>query len=478
MSLKVLELFGGIGACSKALERLEIDYEIVDYVEIDKYAVKSFNAIHNTNFEPQDICGWDKDIKVDLLMHGSPCQDFSLSGLQKSGDKGSGTRSSLMWETVRIVEKLKPKYVIWENVKNLLSKKHRHNFDTYLETMKELGYTNYYQVLNAKDYGIPQNRERVFTISILGNNDYDFPKKQSEPNLQDFLEQDVNIKTKPMCKKVFDVEYEQIISSDKEIYQCNVSSGFQDCKVGIKVSPTIRAGNNCTHILQRFEFPSKQELKLKLKDMLEDEVDEKYYLSEKMIKYISATGTANFKNPDCKIDLDIARPLTTDQNKRAGTTNYLCDDLPNNYDLNNNIKSVYSELEKQLFTEDGNIKRYINSNIVDEFKEGQMATTSFPNGYGHGPRTHNESICLNCIDKPSVKQNLRIRKLIPKECWRLMGFDDEDFEKASKVNSNAQLYKQAGNSIVVNVLEAILTNLLLEPNNGELKGQMSIYDLN
>ena len=361
-------------------------------------------------------------------MHGSPCQDFSLAGKQAGGDKDSGTRSSLMYETLRIVENLKSKYVIWENVKNLLSKKHRHNFDSYLKKMEELGYTNYYQVLNAKNYGIPQNRERVFTISI---------------------------------KKDIDKGY---------------------------------------------KFPPKQELKLKLKDMLEDEVDEKYYLSDKMIQYISTTGTANFKNPDSKINLDVARPLTTNQNKRAGTTNYLSDDLPDNYNLSilikNNtkkgyleayegdgvytvtsnkrgtvqhdtiqtittrqdlgvvVKSVYSDLEKQLFTEDGNIKRYINSDIIDEFKEGQMATTSFPNGYGHGPRTHDESICLNCIDKPSVKQNLRIRKLTPKECWRLMGFDDADFERAAQVNSNTQLYKQAGNSIVVNVLEAILINLL------------------
>ena len=283
--LRVLELFAGVGACSKALERLNIPHEIVDAVEIDKYAIKSFNAIHGTNFEPQDICEWDKDIEVDLVMHGSPCQDFSLAGKQAGGDKDSGTRSSLMYETIRIVEKLKPKYVIWENVKNLLSKKHRHNFDAYLETMEQLGYTNYYQVLNAKDYGIPQNRERVFTISILGNEKYEFPNKQDEKNLQDFLEKDTNIKTKPMCEKAFNKEYEQIITSDKNIYQCNVSSGYQDCQVGIKVSPTIRAGNNCTHILQRFEFPPKQELELKLKDMLEDEVDEKYYLSDKMINF-------------------------------------------------------------------------------------------------------------------------------------------------------------------------------------------------
>jgi len=260
--IRILELFGGIGACSKALERLGIDYEIADYVEIDKYAVKSFNAIHNTNFEPQDICKWDKDIEVDLIMHGSPCQDFSLSGLNKGGDKDSGTRSSLMYETIRIVEKLKPKYVIWENVKNLLSKKHIHNFNAYLETMDSLGYANYYQVLNSKNYGIPQHRERIFTISIR---------------------KDIN---------------------------------------------------------KTFIFPQPQELKLKLKDMLEDNVDEKYYLSEKMIKYISATGTANFKNPDCKINLDVARPLTTDPNKRAGTTNYICNELPDNYDLSILVKNA------------------------------------------------------------------------------------------------------------------------------------------
>lgn len=207
--LIILELFGGIGACSKAFERLNIPYEIADYVEIDKYAVKSFNAIHNTNFEPQDIREWDKDIEVDLIMHGSPCQDFSLAGKGAGGDKDSGTRSSLMYETIRIVEKLKPKYVIWENVKNLLSKKHIHNFNAYLEIMEQLGYTNYYQVLNAKDYGIPQNRERVFTISIR---------------------KDIN---------------------------------------------------------KTFTFPPKQELKLKLKDMLEDEVDERYYLSEKMINFFT-----------------------------------------------------------------------------------------------------------------------------------------------------------------------------------------------
>ena len=293
--LRILELFGGIGACSKALERLGIDYEIADYVEIDKYAVKSFNAMHNTNFEPQDICEWDKNIEVDLIMHGSPCQDFSVAGKQAGGDKDSGTRSSLMYETIRIAEKLKPKYVIWENVKNLLGKTHRHNFDAYLEAMEQLGYTNYYQVINAKDYGIPQNRERVFTISILGKENY--------------------------------------------------------------------------------EFPPKQELKLKLKDMLEDEVDEKYYLSDVQIK-------------------------------RIETTTY-------------NVGKT--RIQKKEWC---------------------------------------DTLCARDWKDPKCVEVNRIRKLTPKECWRLMGFDDEDFEKASQVNSNTQLYRQAGNSIVVNVLEAILEKLL------------------
>ena len=434
--LKILELFGGIGACSKALERLGIDYEIVDYVEIDKYAVKSFNAIHNTNFEPQDICEWNKDVEVDLIMHGSPCQDFSLAGKQAGGDKDSGTRSSLMYETIRIVEKLRPKYVIWENVKNLLSKKHRHNFDAYLETMESLGYTNYYQVLNAKDYGIPQNRERVFTVSILSNENYKFPKgKKLEKLPIDLIEENAD--------KKYDLTEKNIKHYQREFGSKGKELNLYEPIPTLTASMGTGGGN-----IPYFVFPSKQELKLKLKNMLEDEVDEKYYLSDKMIKYISAIGTANFKNPDCKINLDIARPLTTDQNKRAGTTNYLSDDLPDNYDLtgSGNVPLI-DKIRDNKFDSEENIEF---PKILDDRDKGwgikisDVCPTQRANRSG-----------IKCIEK-----DLRIRKLTPKECWRLMGFDDEDFEKAEKVNSNTQLYKQAGNSIVVNVLEAIFKNLL------------------
>ena len=136
--IKVIELFGGIGACSRALDELGIDFEVVDYVEIDEYAVKSYNAINGTKFKPQDITKWDKNIEADLIMHGSPCQDFSNAGLGLGGDEGSGTRSSLMYETIRIVKKIKPKYIVWENVKGLLSKDNIHNFNKYIETMEKL----------------------------------------------------------------------------------------------------------------------------------------------------------------------------------------------------------------------------------------------------------------------------------------------------------------------------------------------------
>lgn len=197
--LRVLELFAGIGACSKALERLKIPHTIVDAVEIDKFAIKSFNAIHGTNFEPQDITAWDKDVKVDLIMHGSPCQDFSVAGKGAGGDKNSGTRSSLMWETLRIVEKLRPHIVIWENVKNLLSKKHRHNYEAYLNYMSGLGYDSTSKVLNAKDFGVPQNRERVFTISVLWGNElglqFAWPQPiELEKTLGDILEDNVDEK--------------------------------------------------------------------------------------------------------------------------------------------------------------------------------------------------------------------------------------------------------------------------------------------
>lgn len=388
--LRVLELFSGIGACSKALTNLGIDHEIVDAIEIDKYAVASFNAIHGTDFKPQDITTWDKDIQCDLIMHGSPCQDFSVAGKNAGGDKGSGTRSSLMYETLRIVEKLKPKYVIWENVKNLLSAKHRHNFDAYLERITELGYVNYYQVLNAKDYGVPQNRERVFTVSIR-----------------------------------LDVPY-----------------------------------------CWTFEFPEPVPLEKNLKDVLEKEVDEKYYLSDdkaKTLKFsdisktIRSGGRGSLDRHSWDIvkvgDLDLKGQ---DQIKRVYDPEGISPTLSTMQGGNRQPKVMTVASRGRGENNEQHLeprKDGVTNTITSVQKDNYVAIkTANKTGY--------ESKTLPTSDSQGVMDDYRIRKLTPLECWRLMGFDDADFEKAEKVNSNTQLYKQAGNSIVVNVLEAILKELL------------------
>ena len=339
--LKVLELFAGIGACSQALTNLNIPHEIVDAVEIDEYAVRSFNAIHHTNFEPQDITKWDKQVQCDLIMHGSPCQDFSVCGKGLGGDKGSNTRSSLMYETVRIVGKLRPKYVIWENVKNLLSKAHKHNFDAYLSAMEALGYTNYYKVLNAKDFGVPQNRERVFTISIRDD------------------------------------------------------------------------------IKQTFEFPEPVPLERSLMDILDDEVEERFYLSDKQLDGVE------FKNPDVAFCIDA------------------------NYHKGTNVKQYLEKHRRQIIRVGGIYDRngatHQAGSVYDP--RGIVGTLSTMQGGNQ---------------EPIVKLD-RVRRLTPLECWRLMGFPDDAFSRAKATGvSNTQLYKQAGNSIVVAVLQAILEKLLCQ----------------
>ncbi len=192
--LQILELFGGIGAPRKALINLGIPVKAIDYVEIDEKAVKSYNSIFSKDLEykTQSVVGYT--LKPDILVHGSPCQDFSIAGKQKGADEGSETRSSLMWETINIIKQMgvwKPRVVIWENVKNVLSKHMIHNFNRYLREMESLGYNNSFEILNSYEFGLPQKRERVFTISILGGEKFDFSKlrRREVVAIKEFLEQ-------------------------------------------------------------------------------------------------------------------------------------------------------------------------------------------------------------------------------------------------------------------------------------------------
>ena len=191
--VQILELFGGIGAPRCAMRNIGIPVKSIDYVEIDEKAVRSYNAMFagEVAYQPQDVRGWN--LTPDVLFHGSPCQDFSIAGHQKGADPDSGTRSSLMWETLRIIRNLgewKPRVVIWENVPNVLSKHMRHNFEKYLEAMRHMGYRNACDTLNAMDFGLPQNRRRVFTVSILDSKPFDFSTLAKRPMrpISEFLE--------------------------------------------------------------------------------------------------------------------------------------------------------------------------------------------------------------------------------------------------------------------------------------------------
>lgn len=203
--IKYLSLFSGIGAFEKALQRLEIPYELIGYCEIDKYASKAYSLLHNVpesmNFG--DITQLDETQlpdDIDLITYGFPCQDISLAGQQKGllNDDGTKTRSGLFFDALRIIEHTQPQIAIAENVKNLTSQKFSEQFDTVLSSLENVGYNNYWKVLNAKDYEVPQNRERVFIISIRKDIDtgvFEFPDPVPlKKCLKDLLEDSVDKK--------------------------------------------------------------------------------------------------------------------------------------------------------------------------------------------------------------------------------------------------------------------------------------------
>lgn len=361
--LKVFEAFAGYGSQRMALKNIGIPYDVVGISEIVQDVILSYAAIHTDflekrvnidNYVPNDKeyminylekCNVPLDYKTfenkarklntsrlkdmylanvlsnnygdisrinpddlpdfDLFTYSFPCQDISVAGYQHGLDQSSGTRSSLLWECCKIIEKKKPRYLMMENVKNLIGKNHKDNFDKFLLYLEHLGYKNFWSVLNAKDYGIPQNRERVFCISIL----------------------------------------------DTEAI---------------------------------FYFPAKKELKSSMYDYLEADVPDTLYLNNNQI----------VNEPICQ---KIAYCI--DSNYWKGST-------------------LHSFLEKH---------------------RRQLVT-----------------------DKKNSNGTYTPRKLSPKEAWRLMGVSDNDYEKAASVNSKVNLYRQAGNSIVVPVLEGIFSQLFIE----------------
>jgi DNA (cytosine-5)-methyltransferase 1 len=361
-NLKVGTFFSGIGSPEKALGNIGIDYDLQFFSEIDKYAIKAYCAIHD---ESEDKCvGSISDLKgidlpyADLWFGGFPCQDISLAGKGRGFSIESESRSSLGWEMIRLIREVekKPKYIVFENVAAIFNEKHRPILNIFKRDLEDLGYTLYNDLLNAKNYGIPQNRNRYFLVAILGKYNYKFPK------------------------------------------------------------------------------PIK--LEFRLKDMLEDKVDEKYYLSDNQLERMVVSPSKSF---------EMSSALGSREHESSG----------------------WKDIASTLCARDYKDPKVIT--IPEDTKQGYAIARDGDGIYIDRPHQKRGVVqkgmtpTIKCSgdDLGVVTNDLKIRKLTPKECYRLMGFSDTDYERAAKVVSNTQLYKTAGNSIVVKVLERIFTNLFM-----------------
>lgn len=377
MNLNLLELFGGIGAPRKALQNLGIKVNLIDYVEFDPSAVDCYNAIFNAKYKPQDIRTWKLNKPhpdIDILVHGSPCQDFSMSGKRDI----TRNRSILYQRTLEIINhelNPKPKIVIWENVKGLLIQSHLKYFNHYLEAMDTIGYKNYWKVLNASNFGIPQKRERVFVVSIRKDLDLNF----------DFN----NLKHKQL--KLLNEFLEPFEALDKNLF--------------VQAKTLLNGLNENRFILNKdnvYEInPSYTNLKQQL---LGEDIG---------MLYVPIYRTFNQDNMTHYRDADSLRTISGSSGGHQKI------------------------LEPVKFTSKFKSKWNLENKISNEPKLGVP------------------------IFKISGLY-YQIRKLTPRECWRLMGFSDEDFNRAKGVvNAKVKLYMRASNSIVVQVLEAIFKCLLI-----------------
>ena len=430
--LRVFEAFSGIGTQRMALRNLGIEHEVVCIAEIDKFAIRSYEAIHGETLNLGDVSKIDpNDVPDhDLFTYSFPCQDISVAGKGKGFKPESGTRSSLLWECEKIIEAKRPKYLLMENVKNLVSKKFKPGFEKWLQLLETLGYTNYWQVLNAKDYGIPQNRERVFCVSILGTHEpYVFPKKQELIlRLKDVLEDEVDER--------FYINNER---ADKLIKQLIDKRQLENLE---GISPTIHGQGHCGNepkVLQ-----------------IGNIVDTGNWNNPQRGRIYSAEGCSPALNTvgGGGLEPKIVCEQRTDEGLRFFKGGVV-----------GTLRTIDSCGDKRVL-EPKELKFVGGINDKDWVGDGK----EFSRNYPQGNRVYDSEgiACSQTAQGGGIGSftglyvtDYRIRKLTPKECWRLMGISDEDFEKVQEVNSNTQLYKQAGNAIVVDVLEGIFRKMFL-----------------
>lgn len=398
-NLKVGSDFSGVGAFDQALKRLGINYETIFACDMDKYARQTFIENYGQpKYYPENV--YDREIpkeSIDIYMTSPPCQAFSIAGKRKGETEERGV---LFYNSHEFILKNKPRYFIFENVKGLLSDDNGRTFQRWIDYLSKsvngqpvifpheesANYHVYYQVLNSKDYGVPQNRERIFIIGIRDDED-----------------------------------------------------------------------NN-------FTFPPKEHLTKRLKDVLEDDVDEKYFLSEKMINYI---GKDRQGNENLVLNREIANTITCEVKKmqRSIQDNYI-DVKQINQSQNPKILDDYNN----KIREDGLCGTITQHCSRSARKNGMKVIwiADYRTDEGLRIRKDENSPCLcssmkepnenmsrgNCV--PFVGNNYKIRRLTPRECFRLQDFPDS-FKMPC---SDSQMYKQAGNSITVGVLEKIIKRLI------------------
>lgn len=519
--IRVVELFSGIGFQSMGMELAEVPYEVVAISEIDKFAILSYASIHtdylkirddydfelskdemvetlqsknvgynfssgrhtitkNTNIEAVkdyfladklsnnlgDISllkGSDFPKDIDVMTYSFPCQDLSKAG--KQAGLGEGTRSGLVYEVLRILKELKeinnlPKVPIMENVVDLIQAKFIDAWNKIAYEIERLGYTNYTQTLNAKEYGIAQNRDRVFMVSILGEYNYNFPKGfELEYRLKDYLEDEVDEKyylSDDLLKHI-----EETGSKTTNFIQYDRYKGeFENlCRAWLGLSPTIHTKSNEIKVVENEDALKQQELRthLKIKEATTKGYKEAY---DGDGVYINRPHQKRGVVQDGMIQ--TLKTSGNDVGVVVGSYNYGSSDnymkgksrLEKNPDISNTIitsPNVGLAIADNRFHQQAletTEELVIGSGQKNAFKgsiDGTCSTFTSAMGMGGG-------------QTPMVTENnrLRIRKLTPRETGRLMGMQDYQIDKQGKVTSNAQMYKQHGNGIVAQVIGLII----------------------
>lgn len=535
--LRLIELFAGIGSQTQALKNIGVPHKVVAISEIDKNAIRSYMALHGETLNLGDIREIKELPEADFWTYSFPCQDISVAG-HGAGIK-EGTRSGLLLEVERLLKTAAesgtlPKYLLLENVKNLVGKKFKADFDSWLSFLSSIGYANYWQVLNAKDYGIPQHRERVFCVSIRGEHKpFIFPEKRELTlRLKDMIDEHVDERYylkestirsivtskfnsrrdsirrpsdyayclrardcyEPQCVQVGDVvgeKWEKMHEMSRRVFQTDGISPTVHCAGG---------GNTELKIAENFVLGGLQEHQVPRTDGVSPTLTEAMGKGGGQTPIIVAMRGRNPDNPSDRTpgillkqrlevnEKGLCNALTTVQKDNlVMDADYVSRKYGEFIDEKGYIPEMFVAYNKQEVhdvapTLTGQCSCPSGSSAVlklekpikvkvatkqgyEEATAGDYVNITFPSSKTKRGRVgKGVAQTLTCGDGNAViTENVRIRKLTPRECLRLMGWTDEQIDKieSAKVSSTQQ-YRQAGNGIVVQVLEAIFKALFFD----------------